>query len=324
MENHQLFHLSSKHGSLHTEIVGHEFNGQTDFIQLDSSWGGAAWHNCTIEAWINTSANTGDFQAIISPSDHSFIHFQLHTAGNITIYTDAGPVILPVIPLEPLNLWRHVAVIAKSGGSKLIIDGDQVGETNTTEFNNILETHALYIGKGFNHGRFFNGKIGDIKITHDKEHEHIHAHIYKFLDSKPEMKKPEPPTPAPAPTPVSTVFGFKSYHGKFMSAQPNGTIECNRNHLLPWEKFTIVDGENGKVGLKSVHGKYVSAQPDGSLTCDRPWLQGWELFTMEEVDGKVGLKGHHGKYISAQPDGTITCDRDWLQGWELFAKMDAA
>jgi hypothetical protein len=311
------FHLTSKHGKLHANALGFEFNGKDDFIDLPSHWGGPNWKTLTVEAWINPSANTGDFQAILSPKDTSFIHFQLHNkgVGNIAIYTDQGSVMLPVIPVEPLNQWRHVAVVVESGNSNLLIDGQQYGETNTKEFNYILPTDDLNIGRGYQGGRHFKGKIGNVHIWHDvRPHEHIHGDLYRFMADKPEIQ---------TSTPVATIFGFKSYHGKYMSAQPNGTMECNRDHLRGWEKFTVEDAGNGTVGLKSYHGKYLSAQPDGRLECNRDHLRGWEKFTLEENGGKVGLKGFHGKYISAQPDGTITCDRDWLRGWEKFTKEPA-
>ena len=33
-----------------------------------------------------------------------------------------------------------------------------------------------------------------------------------------------------------------SYHGKYVSAQPNGTIEVNRDRALEWEYFEVLDG----------------------------------------------------------------------------------
>lgn len=320
--NVQHFSLTSKHGALHSHAIGYEFNSNDDFIALPSSWGGSGWAAITVEAWIKPSQNTGDFQAILSPSDTTFVHFQLHNkgVGNISVYTDQGAVLLPVIPVEPLNQWRHVAVLAKSGETKLLIDGVQFGDTNTKEFNYITHSDEVFIGKGYGNGRHFKGQIGDVHVWQDgREHEHIHADIYNFLTDKPDKY----PDPGPAPAPSSTVVGLKSAHNKYMSAQPDGTMQCNRDHLRGWEKFTVVDAGGGKVGLKSIHGKYLSAQPDGRLEVNRGRLLGWEKFTMEEKNGKVGLKGIHNKYVSAQPNGTITCDRDWLRGWELFNKESA-
>ena len=305
------YHLSSKHGLLHSDTIGHSFNGHDDFIQLPSTWGGPGWATATIEAWIRPAANTGDFQAILSSADQSFVHFQIHNAGNITAYTDQGAVVLPVIPVEPLNTWRHVAVIIKSGASKVLVDGDQLGATNTKTFNYITASDAVSIGRGYGNGRLFKGNIGEVKIFHAAhEHAHIHGRIYQYLVNKPTML-------ATSDAPAASLAGLRSAHSKYVSSQPDGSLTCDRDWMRGWEKFSI-ERKDGKVGLKGAHGKYISAQPDGTITCDRDWLQGWELFTMEEQGDKVGFKSAHGKYISAQPDGTITCDRDWLRGWELF------
>lgn len=306
------YHLECKHGLLHADAFGYEFNGQDDFIALPNTWGGPGWTEATIEAWIRPTANTSDFQAILSSANTTFVHFQLHNegVGNISVYTDQGVIALPVIPVQPLNEWRHVAVVIKSGATKLLIDGDQYGATNTKTFNHINAANELFVGRGHGNGRHFKGNIAGLGIWQDAhEHGHVHGRIYQFMhqNDKPTIEAP----------PAAATAGFRSAHGKYMSAQANGTINCNAASLQAAERFTL-EHKDGKVGLKGANGKYVSAQPDGRLVCDRDWLHGWELFTMEEQKGKVGFKGAHGKYISAQPDGSITCDRDWLRGWELF------
>lgn len=302
------FHIHTQHGALDKIGHGHHFNGNADFIQLPGNWGN--WHALTIEAWVKTEGPTGDFQAIVSPSDQSFVHFQLFSAGNITVYTDTGPVILPIIPDTPANIWRHVVVIAKSGDSKVLVDGQQVGATNHQRFNHITSTDQLMIGRGHQNGRHFKGDIAGVKIWQDpKGHEGIHDEQFNYLTDKPDLTV----------IPEHTLFGLKSFHGKYSSAQPDGTIVSDRDWLRGWEKFTIEDAGNGKIGLKSFHGQYLSAQPDGTLQCNRNWLRGWEMFHPVIVGPhQIGLESHFRKYISAQPDGTLTCDREWLRGWEVI------
>ncbi len=322
----QSFHLESQYGKLHQDAIGFEFNGTDDFIALPSHWGGNGWHVVTLEAWIKVSEDTGDFQAILSPGDTTFVHFQTHRegVGNISIYTDQGAILLPTIPTAPLNQWRHVAVIAESGASRLMIDGHQVGDINTKTFNYVTATDELFVGKGHANGRFFKGQIAGLKIWHDaKDHANMVEELYRHLDVKPEIGIVSV-TPTPHSEPEgekeNAVFGYKSAHGKYMSAQPDGRMECNRDHLHGWEKFTVEKTDGGKIGLKSIHGKYLSAQPDGRLEVNRDHLLGWEKFTVEENNGRVGFKSAHGKYISAQPDGSIVCNRDRLASWEMFVK----
>ncbi|MBL6892410.1 MAG: hypothetical protein ISR20_02365 [Candidatus Poseidonia sp.] len=54
-------------------------------------------------------------------------------------------------------------------------------------------------------------------------------------------------------------------HGKFLSAQPDGSAQWNRDVANAWEYFHIEERPGGKITLKGAHGKYVSAQPDGTV-----------------------------------------------------------
>ena len=114
---------------------------------------------------------------------------------------------------------------------------------------------------------------------------------------------------------------LRSVHGKFLSAQPDGRAEWNRDIANEWEYFHIEERPGGKITLKSSHGKYVSAQADGSVQINRDAAPpgGWEEFTAELRDnGVVCLKSCHGKYLSAQQNGTAQWNRDHAPrgGWE--------
>ena len=114
---------------------------------------------------------------------------------------------------------------------------------------------------------------------------------------------------------------LQSVHGKFLSAQPDGSAQWNRDVASAWEYFHIEERPGGKITLKSSHGKYLSAQPDGSVQINRDAAPpgGWEEFTAELRDnGVVCLKSCHGKYLSAQQNGTAQWNRDHAPrgGWE--------
>ena len=38
-----------------------------------------------------------------------------------------------------------------------------------------------------------------------------------------------------------TLFAFKSFHGKYLVAEPNGELNANRNVAGPWETFRVVN-----------------------------------------------------------------------------------
>ncbi|GIQ96683.1 MAG: hypothetical protein CM15mP2_1700 [Methanobacteriota archaeon] len=93
-------------------------------------------------------------------------------------------------------------------------------------------------------------------------------------------------------------MSLRSVHGKFLSAQPDGRAEWNRDVALDWELFNVEPRTGGKIALKGIHGMYVSAQPDGTVQINRRAAPpgGWEEFTVEERGNNViCLKSYHGK-----------------------------
>ncbi len=113
---------------------------------------------------------------------------------------------------------------------------------------------------------------------------------------------------------------LRSVHGKYLSAQPDGRAEWNRDHASTWEHFHV-ENRGDKIALKGAHGMYVSAQPDGSVQINRREAPpgGWEEFTVEDRGNDiVCLKSFHGKYLSAQQNGTAQWNRDHAPrgGWE--------
>ena len=67
---------------------------------------------------------------------------------------------------------------------------------------------------------------------------------------------------------MDTPVALKSFHSKFLSAQPDGRAEWNRDIASVWE-FFHVENRGDKIALKGTHGMYVSAQPDGSVQINR-------------------------------------------------------
>ena len=139
----------------------------------------------------------------------------------------------------------------------------------------------------------------------------------------------QPPQPSPTQPSVETPsidnaegkIALKSVHGKYLSAQPDGRAEWNRDIASEWEYFHMEKRQGGKITLKGAHGMYVSAQPNGEVQINRQAAPptGWEEFTVENRGNNViCLKSVHGKYLSAQMDGTAQWNRDRAPkgGWE--------
>ena len=64
-----------------------------------------------------------------------------------------------------------------------------------------------------------------------------------------------------------------------ISAQPNGTLQWNRDKVLDWERFTV-EKLNDAYTFRSHHGQYISAQPKGGLEVNRVSASAWERFTV--------------------------------------------
>ena len=119
---------------------------------------------------------------------------------------------------------------------------------------------------------------------------------------------------------IAETVALRSVHGKFLSAQPDGSAQWNRDVASAWEYFHIEERPGGKITLKGAHGMYVSAQPDGEVQINRQAAPptGWEEFTVEDRGNNVVcLKSCHGKYLSAQQDGTAQWNRNQAPpgGW---------
>ena len=118
------------------------------------------------------------------------------------------------------------------------------------------------------------------------------------------------------------VIALKGGHHNKYCADEGETIKCNRGGVGNYEKFTVVDGGDGKIALRGGNNKKLCADtgPDG-IKCNRGGaVGGWEKFTVKMLGGgKLALKGgHHNKYC-ADEGSMIKCNRDSVGGWETFA-----
>jgi hypothetical protein len=114
-----------------------------------------------------------------------------------------------------------------------------------------------------------------------------------------------------------------SYHGKYVSAQPNGQLMADRKRAQGWEEFKIEDGNNpppvnaslsssttrrvsdtdyamilasqSPIGLRGYHGCYVSA----NATCKERTMEGSEAIVVVMLNHNlVALRSRFGKYLS--------------------------
>lgn len=140
-------------------------NGTNSYISLPGTWGGQS--ELTISAWVKTAAPTDDFYAIVSSNQwNQFLHFQVSdnpTAG-VGVYTNPNVFdITPAPTASPINKWRHVVLVLKSGESKVYQDGVEYSSSDQV-FTSLSNSTSVCIGRGYGDARFFNGELDDIRI----------------------------------------------------------------------------------------------------------------------------------------------------------------
>ena len=142
------------------------FNGTTAYVSVPGTFGGGP--EMTVDAWVRTDGvgvTTEDIQAIVSSTNLEFIHFQLSNTSGIQtgFFTENGFVPFTVPGESPIGVWRHIAMTAKSGDSRLYVDG-VLFSSNASTFNAITPTSDLRIGSGYQGARFFDGLIDEVEI----------------------------------------------------------------------------------------------------------------------------------------------------------------
>ena len=108
-------------------------------------------------------------------------------------------------------------------------------------------------------------------------------------------------------------MALKSYFGKFVVAESDGTANANGVKRYPWETFSAGHLGSSRILLRSLHRKYLVAE-DGNLgyyiNANRHVSGSWEIFTVEKQTGEtITLKTAHGRYVTATPDGSLRGDR---------------
>ena len=146
------------------------------YVEIPGTWGGDP--ELTVEAWFNPSSTINDWMAIISSLDESgFLHVQLHSYGDIAVYTNTGTIIMPIPSQAPLNTWRHIAVVVQSGNSTTYVDGVPIG-AHTMGFSVVNPVSMIRIASGYGGGRFFPGSIDDVAIYDTAlSQQQIQAHL---------------------------------------------------------------------------------------------------------------------------------------------------
>ena len=109
---------------------------------------------------------------------------------------------------------------------------------------------------------------------------------------------------------------IKSYHGKYVSAEPSGKANANKD--IP-EVWTVTFVNEDVINFKSGYNKYLVAERNGDVNANRDVASIWEQFkVVDKGDGSFNFLSYHGKYMVAEQNGDLNANRDIADTWETF------
>ena len=136
-------------------------NGIDDQILLPGDFGGTS--ELTVAAWFKAGLDRSKVQAIIGSTTPGLFRVEMGDQGNSKVYTDTGPLSLPLVPFQPSDRWNHVVLVVKSGDIRLYLNGGVIGASTQT-FGSILPTSSLRIGASLDGERTFGGYIDEVAM----------------------------------------------------------------------------------------------------------------------------------------------------------------
>ena len=115
---------------------------------------------------------------------------------------------------------------------------------------------------------------------------------------------------------------MKSYFGKYLVAESDGSANANRVSPNLRETFAVEELGSNRISLRAYNGKYLVAEDENEaydIKANRNIRRSWETFTVErQTGGTIVLKTAHGRYVASEADGRLRGDRMVAQKWERF------
>jgi hypothetical protein len=109
---------------------------------------------------------------------------------------------------------------------------------------------------------------------------------------------------------------FKTPHGRYLTAQEDGTITGDAVTVSGWQIFhERYYPENGTVSIETWQQKYITAFPNGSLKAVVDKIGPWQRFKEEaHADGTVSLLSPaHNRYVCAVTFNSSSADADGMK-----------
>jgi hypothetical protein len=121
----------------------------------------------------------------------------------------------------------------------------------------------------------------------------------------------------------SRKFALRAHTGKYLCAETDGRLVCDRDSARQWETFEVIPSSGGHVTIRSHHGKYLCSDSGDKAIVNRDGAREWEQWTVvDQGSSRVALRDYRGKYLCVEPGGSIVVNRDAAREWETFTVVD--
>ncbi|MDQ1261690.1 MAG: Cell surface protein [Euryarchaeota archaeon] len=124
---------------------------------------------------------------------------------------------------------------------------------------------------------------------------------------------------------TSNSIALQAANGQYVCAEGSGGREvvANRDAILAWETFKLIDLGNSNVALQAANGQYVCAEGSGGreVVANRDAILAWETFKLIDLgNSNVALQAANGQYVCAEYGGgsVVVANRNAILAWETF------
>jgi len=121
---------------------------------------------------------------------------------------------------------------------------------------------------------------------------------------------------------IGKAVGFKGPNGKYLSAEKEGKVICNRDEMKEWETFVIERviqwNPQSPVTIKTHHGKYLATEKEHVVATAAEARPSEAWFIVQLGVGKIALRDHLGKYLSVDPQGALSAKEPQAREFEAL------
>lgn len=117
---------------------------------------------------------------------------------------------------------------------------------------------------------------------------------------------------------MKLIISLENRFNKYLSAQPNGTVNWDRVKANSWEKIELIKNTDGTVSFKGVFSRYLSNDPNqNSFTWNKSSIGLNEKFKLERVDKFYTIQNRVGKYLKINSDNSM----NWINEIDELCKL---